>query len=34
MLPFLFNKYLQEVFEVPFAIQVTDDYIFTKMGMA
>lgn len=25
MLPFIFNKYLQEAFKVPFVIQVTDD---------
>lgn len=25
MLPFIFNKYLQEAFNVPFVIQVTDD---------
>ena len=25
MLPFIFNKYLQEAFNVPLVIQVTDD---------
>ena len=25
MLPFIFNKYLQEAFNVPLVIQITDD---------
>jgi tryptophanyl-tRNA synthetase len=25
MIPFIFNKYLQEAFKVPFVIQITDD---------
>jgi tryptophanyl-tRNA synthetase len=34
MLPFIFNKYLQDAFKVPFVIQVTDDekYFFKEGG--
>jgi len=34
MLPFIFNKYLQDAFKVPFVIQITDDekYFFKEGG--